>query len=181
MCGPRANGRDGSDKYDQFQSIHSRQMQERGLGHLPVTDDFWRQFVEWGCRERWCDVCILMIRMSNETVEQMYRGLAINRHAAPLRIQRVVTGQPIQGRSTHLSGPSTIPSYPGGGGRTRSDSLWRRERSRNSARARSLPRRVTLALGPHRRVLGQELLHPDLGCLQRCAFLPLPDELGVWE
>jgi hypothetical protein len=40
MCGPRANGRDGSDKYDQFQSIHSRQMQERGLAHLPVADDF---------------------------------------------------------------------------------------------------------------------------------------------
>src|SRR5262245_57347804 len=63
-------------------------MQQRGVGHLPVANALWHQFVEGGCRERWCDVCILMIRMGDETAEQMDSSLAINRHADHLWIQR---------------------------------------------------------------------------------------------
>jgi hypothetical protein len=70
----------------------------------------------------------------------------------------MVTGQPTRARLTHPPGPSTIPSCPEGG-RARSDSLWRGERTRTSTLARSLPRRVTLKLGPDGRVLRQELLH----------------------
>lgn len=33
-------------------------------------------------------ICILMMRMGDETVKQMYSGLAINRHTHYLRIQR---------------------------------------------------------------------------------------------
>ena len=88
MFGPRTHGRNRSVECDQLQFAKSRQMEQRGVGPLPVADDFWHQFVESGCRERWCDVCILMMRMGDETAEQMYSGLAINRHADNLRIRR---------------------------------------------------------------------------------------------
>ena len=71
MFGPRPHGRDRSVECDQLQSTHSRQMQQRGVRHLPVAEDFWHQFVEWGCRECGCDCGILMMRMGDETVEQM--------------------------------------------------------------------------------------------------------------
>jgi hypothetical protein len=38
-----------------------------------------------------------------------------------------------------------------------------------------------VGLCPDGRVLQQELLHTDLGCLQWRAFLPLPDEFGMRE
>src|SRR5919109_4672682 len=81
-------------------------MEQRGVGPLPVADDFWHQFVESGCRERWCDVCILMMRMDDGTMEQMDSGLAINRHANHLWTQREAqkaslrqqAGRPSRGR-----------------------------------------------------------------------------------
>ncbi len=49
--------------------MHSRQMQQRGVGHLSVADDFRNQFVKWGRCQRWCALCILMMGMGNKTLE----------------------------------------------------------------------------------------------------------------
>ena len=86
MFGPGANSRHRLVECDQLQSTHTRKIQQRGVRHSPVADNFWYQCIEWGCRERWCCRCILMMRMSNETVQQMYRSLAIDGYADYLRI-----------------------------------------------------------------------------------------------
>ena len=44
MVGTRTHGRNRSVECDQLQSANSRQMQQRGVGHLPVADDFRHQF-----------------------------------------------------------------------------------------------------------------------------------------
>ena len=88
MFGPRTHGRHWLIEGDQLQSIHSRQIQQRGVSYLSVADDFWYQCVERRCGKRWSCFCILMMRMSNETVKQVDSGLAINRYADHLRIQR---------------------------------------------------------------------------------------------
>ena len=49
--------------------MHSRQMQQRGVGHLSVADDFRNQFVKWGRCQRQCALCILMMGMSTKTLE----------------------------------------------------------------------------------------------------------------
>jgi hypothetical protein len=68
MFGPRTNGRHRLVECNQLQSTNSRQMQQRGVRHLSVAADFWHQYLERGCRERWCCFRILMIRMGDETV-----------------------------------------------------------------------------------------------------------------
>ena len=49
---------------------------------------FGNQFVERGCCQRWCALCILMMGMGDKTLEQIQSSLAINRNADNLRIQR---------------------------------------------------------------------------------------------
>jgi hypothetical protein len=106
MFGPRTNGRHRLVECNQLQSTNSRQMQQRGVRHLSIADDFWHQCLERGCRERWCCFHVLMRRMGDETVEQLHSGLAINRHADHLGIQREAqksrlrqqAGRPSRGR-----------------------------------------------------------------------------------
>jgi hypothetical protein len=90
MVGTWTHGRNRSVECDQLYSTSSCQMQQRGVRHLPEADDFGHQFVEWGCGKRWCNVCILMMRMGDKTAEQMDSGLAIKRYAHNLWIQREV-------------------------------------------------------------------------------------------
>src|SRR5262245_7776259 len=68
--------------------MSSCQMQQRGVCHLPVANNFRHQCLERSFCQRRCALCIVMMGMSNETVEQMHSGLAINGNANNLRIQR---------------------------------------------------------------------------------------------
>jgi DNA-binding winged helix-turn-helix (wHTH) protein len=108
MFGPRTHSHHRLIEGDQLQSIHSRQIQKRGVRYLSVADDFWYQCVEQRCSKGWSGFCILMMRMGNETVKQVDSGLAINRYANHLRIQREAekarlrqqAGRPSRGRVT---------------------------------------------------------------------------------
>jgi len=63
-------------------------MQQCGVGHLQVANDFRYQGVKRTGRQRWCGFHIVMSGMRDETVEQMDSRLTINRNAHHLRIQR---------------------------------------------------------------------------------------------
>ena len=83
---PRTHDRNSLIERDEFHTMHSRQMEQRGVGHLPVASNVWNQLVEWGCCQRWRCFHILMVRVRDETLQQLESRLTINRYANHLRI-----------------------------------------------------------------------------------------------
>ena len=71
MVVPRTNSRHRLVECDELEATYTRQMQQCGVGYLPVADDSRYQSVERTGGQRWCGFYIVMSGMRDKTMEQM--------------------------------------------------------------------------------------------------------------